>query len=73
MLPIKAYSLFDCLSCSFSAQFLKNNRTYKVGEELKMPNLTRTLEIIAQNGAEAFYDGELSQDIVDDINDEGML
>lgn len=48
-----------------------NNEPYKTGEIIKLPNFASTLETIAEYGAKAFYDGELSQVIVNEINEKG--
>lgn len=50
-----------------------NNQLYKTGDIIKQPNLAKTLEKIADNGAKAFYDGELSQVIVTENNIKGEL
>ena len=44
---------------------------FKAGEIIKMPKLARTLEIIADEGVDAFYNGSLTKDIVADIQDNG--
>jgi len=44
---------------------------YQEGDILTMPDLANTLEVIAEEGADAFYSGSLSQAIVDDVNEMG--
>ena len=51
----------------------KTNDWYKEGEIIKNHRLAKTLMIIADQGADAFYTGELAADIVADIRDEGLL
>ncbi len=46
----------------------RTNNRYRVNETVFFPELANTLEIIADKGPSAFYDGELSQVIVDEIN-----
>ena len=53
-----------------------NNETGEVlqeGDIYKMPKLARTLEVIADKGADAFYDGELTNDIIADLQERGKL
>ena len=38
--------------------FLRNGDPYQPGQTIKQPDLTKTLERIAQNGAKEFYQGE---------------
>ncbi|CAF0992915.1 unnamed protein product [Rotaria sordida] len=56
--------------------FIKNpatNELYGSGDFMKRPKLARTLEIIAEQGADAFYTGELSDKIVKEIQDRGGI
>ncbi|XP_052083705.1 glutathione hydrolase 1 proenzyme-like [Mytilus californianus] len=46
---------------------------YEAGDIVKMPKLARTLDIIANEGVDAFYNGILSKDIVADIQDAGGI
>lgn len=39
-------------------QFTRQGEPYRVGDVLKQPDLARTLERIATNGSDGFYDGE---------------
>jgi len=43
--------------------FLKDGRPYQIGETLKQPELARTLERIAENGADELYRGETGRQI----------
>ncbi|OAT35162.1 gamma-glutamyltransferase [Proteus myxofaciens] len=59
---------------SFSEVFLKpNKQPYHVGEIIKQPALANSLKLIASNGANVFYQGELAHKIVDDIQQNGGL
>ena len=40
---------------------------------MRQPKLARTLEIIAEEGPEAFYDGRLSRDVALDIQEQGCM
>ncbi|UJR26395.1 hypothetical protein I4U23_007727 [Adineta vaga] len=52
--------------------FIKNSTTkelYKAGDYMKRPKLANTLEIIANQGADAFYTGVLADKIVKEVTD----
>jgi gamma-glutamyltranspeptidase/glutathione hydrolase len=54
-----------------AAYFLNEDRTPKqVGTRLHNPAYARTLEAIAQGGADAFYVGEIAQDIVRKVHEQ---
>lgn len=55
----------------FARIFLKNGKPYGVGELLKQPDLARTLERIAKNGAREFYEGSIAETIVADVQRNG--
>ena len=40
---------------------------------MRQPKLARTLEIIAEEGPDAFYDGRLSKDVALDIQEQGCM
>ncbi|XP_033749139.1 glutathione hydrolase 1 proenzyme-like [Pecten maximus] len=46
---------------------------YKEGETIKWPKLAATFTIIANEGPDAFYNGSLSRNIVQDIKDAGGI
>ncbi len=46
---------------------------YTVGDVLKRPKLAQTLEIIAEQGVDTFYTGELADKIVKEIQDRGGI
>ena len=55
-----------------SKTFLKNNSDpYKLGEIFTNPNLAKTLELIATEGKEVFYEGPIAKDIVLSLNKAG--
>jgi gamma-glutamyltranspeptidase/glutathione hydrolase/leukotriene-C4 hydrolase len=56
--------------------FVKNNQTnelYGEGDIMKRPKYADTLEIIAQQGVDAFYTGILADKIVKEIQDHGGI
>jgi gamma-glutamyltranspeptidase / glutathione hydrolase len=59
--------------CKASSQaYLKNGQEpYRPGELLKLPDLARSLQLIAREGPEAFYTGELGQRIVEAHQEDG--
>ncbi|MDQ3855731.1 MAG: gamma-glutamyltransferase [Chloroflexota bacterium] len=50
-------------------QFLSGDT--QVGAVLKQPGLARTLEAVAEGGAEAFYTGEVAREIVRSVREQG--
>ncbi len=53
--------------------FLKNGRPPKQGETLTNPELARTLEIIAEGGHTAFYEGKIAETITNHIHELGGI
>ncbi|XP_028681250.1 glutathione hydrolase 5 proenzyme-like [Erpetoichthys calabaricus] len=51
--------------------FFKTGMILKEEDTLKFQKLADTLEIIAENGANAFYEGQLAEDLVKDIKELG--
>jgi oxamate amidohydrolase len=59
---------------SFSQIFLKSDGTiYHVGEIFKQPQLAKSLQAIASEGAAEFYQGEIAQKIVADLQENGGI
>ena len=65
------------ISLSFSrALFVKNNQTnelYTTNDTMKRPKYADTLEIIANQGVDAYYTGILADQIVKEIQDHGGI
>ena len=53
--------------------FLKNGAYWEAGETLTQPELARTLNRIAQNGADEFYQGETAQKLAEAMSRNGGL
>ncbi|XP_064618473.1 glutathione hydrolase 1 proenzyme-like [Lineus longissimus] len=51
----------------------KTGKLYKMGHKIVDTKLAETLQVIADEGATAFYNGSLAQKIVDDIKDAGGI
>lgn len=51
--------------------FLRDDLVPKLGEIIKQPDLAATIELIAQDGAKAFYTGELAEKMVASVNQHG--
>ena len=49
------------------------NELYGAGDVMKRPKLARTLEIIARSSSDAFYTGELADQIVNEIQSHGGI
>ncbi|CAF1275262.1 unnamed protein product [Adineta ricciae] len=49
------------------------NELYQFGDSIKQLKLAKTLQIIAEQGDDVFYHGELSQKILQEIQDEGGI
>ncbi|MFH2202429.1 MAG: gamma-glutamyltransferase [Elusimicrobiota bacterium] len=47
--------------------YLKDGEPYRVGERLKQEELAKTLRLLADGGADAFYKGVISRRILDDM------
>jgi gamma-glutamyltranspeptidase len=51
----------------------KTNDVYKYNDVIRLPKLGATLQLIAQQGHDAFYNGVLTGFIVSEINENGLL
>ncbi|WP_027125302.1 gamma-glutamyltransferase family protein [Gelidibacter mesophilus] len=54
-----------------SKLFLPDDNPFPVGKIFKQPELAETLREIAEKGADAFYNGPITQDIIDVMNEGG--
>ncbi|MEM6471816.1 MAG: gamma-glutamyltransferase, partial [Planctomycetota bacterium] len=50
-----------------------NGARWAVGDVMKLPDLGRTLVVIAEQGADAFYEGRLADLLLDEMNRSGGL
>ena len=53
--------------------FLPNGKAPEAGDRFVQENLANTLRAIAKNGAKAFYEGAIAQDMVDTLRAKGGL
>lgn len=51
--------------------FLRDGHFYEEGEMIRQPDLARTLELIAREGSQAFYEGEIARLIAADMQANG--
>lgn len=51
--------------------FKPDGSTYQPGERLKQPELARSLKLIAAQGADGFYKGEIARKLVKAVNEAG--
>jgi len=56
-----------------AAQFLPNGRPPAAGQCWSAPNLARSLRVVARDGAESFYRGELAKALLDFLALEGAV
>lgn len=49
-----------------------NGNLLKAGDIVKFEKLADTLEMIANNGADAFYTGKIAEDLISDIQEAGI-
>ena len=47
-------------------------KLYKEGETIKLPKLGKTMQTIADEGADTYYSGSLADDIVLDLKEKGL-
>ncbi|MEM1073798.1 MAG: gamma-glutamyltransferase family protein [Pseudomonadota bacterium] len=77
--PVAPRAAFDWenyahnLQGSARQKFLVNDRSLKVGELFKAPGQAEVLRRIAQDGAQAFYTGEVAEDMIAALNAAGGL
>lgn len=59
----------------FSSQVFcnKNKTVLKEGDILKFTKLAKTMQVIADTGAEAFYSGSVGEDLIKDIHEAGLV
>ncbi|KAI7899777.1 gamma-glutamyltransferase [Cokeromyces recurvatus] len=60
-------------SIEWSKVYFHNGKPIKKGDIVKRPNLANTLDIIAQQGADAFYKGEIAHQLVDTVQSHGGI
>ncbi len=54
-----------------AATFLPDGRAPGVGRIFRQPDLARTLAAVAENGADAFYEGEIARSIASSVQEAG--
>jgi gamma-glutamyltranspeptidase/glutathione hydrolase len=55
----------------YAQDYLPGGRVPAVGQRVRLPDLARTLQAIADGGANAFYTGEIAASIVDTLQEYG--
>ncbi|WP_137286250.1 gamma-glutamyltransferase [Halorussus salinisoli] len=51
--------------------YLKDGRAPDVGETMRLPRLGESMRRIAEEGADVFYEGEIAEQIVDEVQSKG--
>ena len=51
----------------------KDGNLLKAGDMMKREKLADTLEMIANKGADAFYNGNIAEDLIRDIQEAGIV
>ncbi len=64
-------STVDERNQAFKDLYEPGNQLLKPGTQFKNPKLAETFKCLAKNGLNAFYQGELAQSFVDDLNQAG--
>jgi gamma-glutamyltranspeptidase/glutathione hydrolase len=57
--------------CPYAGDYLPGGRSPQVGQVVRLPDLARTLQAVADGGADAFYNGEIAAAIVETIQEYG--
>ncbi|CAL8343319.1 unnamed protein product [Lota lota] len=64
--------LTENINCSLCKLYLdKNGNLLKAGDIMKFEKLADTLEIVANQGADAFYTGKIAEALIRDLQNEG--
>ena len=63
----------DHLVCQPDACELNQIEPLQAGDRLKQPDLAKTLRVIAEKGASAFYEGEIAEKITHELNQDGTV
>lgn len=72
LLPPKLFFWLICLYMFRSDLFCHKNKTvFGPGDVLRFPKLAESMEIIAKNGTDAFYTGQIAKDLIDDVKAAG--
>ncbi|KAJ8414780.1 hypothetical protein AAFF_G00023030 [Aldrovandia affinis] len=74
--PVLSYILQKKQTCATASPLQellchKNKTAPKLGEKLKFNKLADTMEIIANQGPDAFYNGKIARDLIRDVQDAG--
>ncbi len=56
-----------------AAVYTKDGLPYEIGETIKNPDLAKTLELVAKNGKDAIYKGEIAKKIVEAVKESGGI
>jgi len=63
----------DFLNANDSTTYFYNEKGWKTGDSIFLPELAHTLRLIQENGREGFYAGETGQAMLDEIHSKGGI
>ncbi|MBL8148182.1 MAG: gamma-glutamyltransferase [Anaerolineae bacterium] len=58
-------------NCRHAGDYLPGGHAPQVGQIVRLPDLARTLQAVAEGGAEAFYSGTIADAIVESVQEHG--
>ena len=73
LVALRVAQIVDVMSPKFKEIFLPNNKLPDVGYVIKQKELASTLNTIAEQGHQGFYDSKLTETIINETNKDGSI